>query len=141
MPIDPGELIARMEWAAENDVRELFFCIGKTQVKIRRAQDSKPKPATAAPTSAAKSEAEGKPDTDAAIVSAPLAGLCHLGPEAGSKAFVSPGDSVSEGQTLCVIEAMKVMTSIPAPRAGKLDELLVADGTSVTVGTPLMRLV
>lgn len=139
MPIDARDLIAKMEWAAANDLRELHFCLGRTQVKIRRGEDGTRGPEPVRPLPAGP-ETAAAPDAAADVLTAPLAGLCHLGPEAGSAPFVAPGDGIAEGQTLCVIEAMKVMTPIPAPRAGTLAEILVAEGETVAVGAPLMRL-
>ncbi len=142
MPIDVRELIEKMEWAAANDLRELRFCIGRTQVKMRRGVALRATvPDRSLPTQPVTDDApETGSGEEPGKVTAPLAGMCHLGPEAGSEAFVSVGDAVTEGQTLCVIEAMKVMTPIPSPRAGTLAEILVADGTSVAVGDPVMRL-
>lgn len=143
MPIDVRELIEKMEWAAANDLRALRLCIGGIEVRMRRSDGvpqaplpDRPLPATPAAGAAPQTDTSG----DAGIVQAPLAGMCHLGPEAGSQAFVTVGDTVTEGQTLCVIEAMKVMTSIPSPRSGTVEEILASDGTSVAVGDPLMRL-
>ncbi|WP_332881313.1 acetyl-CoA carboxylase biotin carboxyl carrier protein, partial [Brevirhabdus pacifica] len=56
----------------------------------------------------------------------------------GAPAFVSVGDKVSEGQTLLIIEAMKTMNQIPAPRAGTVKRIVVEDGAAVEFGAPLM---
>ena len=58
--------------------------------------------------------------------------------EPGAPSFISVGDSVSEGDTLLIVEAMKTMNHIPAPRAGTVRRILVEDGTPVEFGTPLM---
>ena len=67
-----------------------------------------------------------------------MVGTCYLQPEPGSPAFVSVGDQVSEGQTVIIIEAMKTMNQIPAPRSGKVTRILVDDGATVEFGAPLM---
>jgi acetyl-CoA carboxylase biotin carboxyl carrier protein len=71
-------------------------------------------------------------------VTSPMVGTVYLQSEPGTKPFVSIGDTVSEGQTLLIIEAMKTMNQIPAPRAGTLKRILVEDGAPVEYGAPLM---
>ena len=66
-----------------------------------------------------------------------MVGTVYLQPEPGTPPFVRVGDTVSEGQTLLIIEAMKTMNPIPAPRAGRIVEMLVADGQPVEFGEPL----
>ncbi|MEO6380247.1 MAG: acetyl-CoA carboxylase biotin carboxyl carrier protein subunit, partial [Caulobacteraceae bacterium] len=62
------------------------------------------------------------------LVKSPMVGTVYMSPQPGAEAFVKPGDKVAEGQTLLIIEAMKTMNPIPAPRAGVVAELLVGDG-------------
>jgi acetyl-CoA carboxylase biotin carboxyl carrier protein len=71
-------------------------------------------------------------------VTSPMVGTVYLQSEPGTKPFVAIGDTVSEGQTLLIIEAMKTMNQIPAPRAGTLKRILVEDGAAVEYGAPLM---
>ena len=66
-----------------------------------------------------------------------MVGTIYLQPEPGAAPFVRVGDMVSEGQTLLIVEAMKTMNPIPAPKSGRLLELLVADGQPVEFGEPL----
>lgn len=80
---------------------------------------------------------EGGSDHPGAIPS-PMVGTVYLSPQPGSPAFVKPGDSVEEGQTLLIIEAMKVMNPIPAPRSGKVASILVDDSQPVEFGQPLV---
>jgi acetyl-CoA carboxylase biotin carboxyl carrier protein len=67
-----------------------------------------------------------------------MVGTAYLQAEPGTPAFVSVGDTVAEGQTLMIVEAMKTMNQIPSPRAGKVTRILVGDGDPVEFGTPLM---
>ena len=67
-----------------------------------------------------------------------MVGTVYLQPEPGSAPFVKLGDKVEEGQTVLIIEAMKTMNQIPAPRAGTLRRILIEDGTPVEYGAPLM---
>jgi acetyl-CoA carboxylase biotin carboxyl carrier protein len=67
-----------------------------------------------------------------------MVGTAYLQPEPGAPSFVKVGDSVSEGQTVLIVEAMKTMNQIPAPRAGKVTRILIEDGAPVEFGAPLM---
>ena len=71
-------------------------------------------------------------------VTSPMVGTCFLQTEPGSPPFVSIGTTVIEGQTLLIIEAMKTMNHIPAPKAGTIKRILIEDGTPVEFGAPLM---
>jgi acetyl-CoA carboxylase biotin carboxyl carrier protein len=66
-----------------------------------------------------------------------MVGSVYLQPEPGAEPFVKVGDTVAAGQTLMIIEAMKTMNPIPAPKAGKIVEILVEDGQPVEFGEPL----
>lgn len=67
-----------------------------------------------------------------------MVGTAYTQAEPGTPPFVKPGDTVSEGQTILIIEAMKTMNHIPAPRAGKVARILIEDGAPVEFGAPLM---
>ncbi|MES1157345.1 MAG: acetyl-CoA carboxylase biotin carboxyl carrier protein [Alphaproteobacteria bacterium] len=73
-------------------------------------------------------------------VSSPMVGTAYLSPEPGAAPFIKPGDSVTEGQTLMVVEAMKTFNPIPAPRAGKVKQILVSDAQPVEFGEALVIL-
>ena len=72
-----------------------------------------------------------------AIVS-PMVGTAYVASEPGGKPFVAVGDQVREGQTVLIIEAMKVMNPIPTPKSGRISRILVEDGQPVEFGEPLM---
>jgi acetyl-CoA carboxylase biotin carboxyl carrier protein len=72
------------------------------------------------------------------VVKSPMVGTVYVAPEPGAAPFVKVGDTVSVGQTLIIIEAMKVMNPIKAPRAGKITHILIQDGSPVEFGEPLM---
>ncbi len=78
----------------------------------------------------------GKPNKNAVI--APMVGTAYLAPAPGSRPFVEVGSVVKEGQTLLIIEAMKTMNQIPAPRSGKVTEILVEDASPVEYGEALI---
>ncbi len=71
-------------------------------------------------------------------VTSPMVGTVYLSAEPGAAPFVGVGASVTEGQTVLIIEAMKTMNHIPAPRAGVVKRIVVEDGTAVEYGAPLM---
>ncbi len=74
----------------------------------------------------------------AGTVTSPMVGTIYTAPEPEAKPFVSVGDSVKEGQTLLIIEAMKVMNNLPAPRAGTVKQIMVQDGQPVEYGEALL---
>jgi acetyl-CoA carboxylase biotin carboxyl carrier protein len=71
-------------------------------------------------------------------VTSPMVGTAYLAAEPGATPFVAIGATVTEGQTVLIIEAMKTMNHIPAPRAGTVKRILIEDGTPVEYGAPLM---
>ena len=78
-----------------------------------------------------------EPDLSNAVTS-PMVGTAYLAPEPGAEPFVSIGDEVAEGATIMIIEAMKTMNQIPAPRAGRVRAVLVENAEPVEFGEPLM---
>lgn len=72
------------------------------------------------------------------VVPSPMVGTAYLASEPGKPPFVSVGTKVAAGQTLIIIEAMKTMNQIPAPRAGTVTQILVEDGVPVEYGEPLV---
>ncbi|NPD15808.1 acetyl-CoA carboxylase biotin carboxyl carrier protein [Xinfangfangia sp. D13-10-4-6] len=91
--------------------------------------------AAAAPAAIAVSE---DPSQHPGAVTSPMVGTVYLAAEPGAAAFVSVGTQVKEGQTLLIIEAMKTMNHIPAPKSGTVKRILVDDATPVEYGAPLM---
>ena len=90
--------------------------------------------AAAAPVMAKKSDLSSHPG----LVSSPMVGTAYAAPSPGAPPFVKIGDMVAEGQTLLIIEAMKTMNQIPAPRAGRITQIIISDGQPVEFGEPLM---
>ena len=91
----------------------------------------------AAPAADATSAAED-PASHPGAVTSPMVGTVYMQAEPGAPAFVSTGQQVAEGDTLLIVEAMKTMNHIPAPRAGTVKRILVEDGAAVEYGAPLM---
>ena len=100
--------------------------------------------AAAAPAAAvaAAPEAAGgaDPSSDPGAVTSPMVGTVYTSPEPGAPAFIAVGAQVSEGDTLLIVEAMKTMNHIPAPRSGTVKRILVEDGAAVEFGAPLVIL-
>ncbi|CYU32802.1 acetyl-CoA carboxylase biotin carboxyl carrier protein [Streptococcus suis] len=103
-------------------------------------------PASPAPVSAvemsepAPVEASSAPAAEGAVVESPLVGVAYLSPAPDKPAFVAVGDTVKKGQTLMIIEAMKVMNEVPADRDGVITEILVANQDVVEFGQGLVRI-
>jgi acetyl-CoA carboxylase biotin carboxyl carrier protein len=126
----------------ETGLTEIEYAIGERRIRVVRGALSAPSvtvamPAAAAP--AAPAAAAIAVETPGAVKS-PMVGTAYLSPQPEAPPFIKVGDSVREGQTLLIIEAMKVMNQIPAPRAGRVSQILVADGTPVEFGQALVVL-
>ncbi|MGH7023406.1 MAG: acetyl-CoA carboxylase biotin carboxyl carrier protein [Caulobacteraceae bacterium] len=96
-----------------------------------------PAPAASVAAPAPAPTAEAEPVRAGETVTSPMVGTVYLQPQPGSPAFVKVGDAVAAGQTLLLIEAMKTMNPIAAPKAGVVLELLVIDAQPVEFGEPL----
>lgn len=94
-------------------------------------------PAAAAP-AAAPAASNDDPASAPGAVTSPMVGTAYLAAEPGAAPFVKIGDTVSEGDTLLIVEAMKTMNHIPAPKSGTVKRILVEDGSPVEFGAPLM---
>lgn len=140
---DLTEIAVTREYA-ENDVLKVKVSRQSLPVAIPApAHAAPPTPAAAAPAGdAGPAPAARAAPTDPAehpgAVTSPMVGTAYLAPEPGADPFVSLGQQVVAGQTLLIIEAMKTMNQIPAPRSGTVRRILVADGTPVEYGAPLM---
>jgi acetyl-CoA carboxylase biotin carboxyl carrier protein len=98
-----------------------------------------PAPA-AAPTAAPVAAAAADPASHPGAVTSPMVGTVYMAAEPGAAAFISVGTTVAEGDTLLIIEAMKTMNHIPAPKSGTVKRILVEDGGAVEFGAPLVIL-
>lgn len=78
--------------------------------------------------------------SDAGAVKSPMVGTAYTAPEPGARPYVEVGDPVQEGQTIMIVEAMKTMNQIPAPRGGKITAIYVEDGQPVEYGEPLVAI-
>lgn len=128
----------------ETDLTEIEVEQDDLRIRVSRAGTPQyvsapipaPVAAVAAPAAAAAPAATIRDNKNA--VTAPMVGTAYLSPAPGARPFVEVGSNVQEGQTILIIEAMKTMNQIPAPRSGKVTEILVADAAPVEYGEPLI---
>ena len=95
-------------------------------------------PALAAPEAAAAAASPADFSKHPGAVSSPMVGTAYRCPEPGAAPFVDVGSTVREGQTVLIVEAMKTMNAIPAPRSGTVTRILVENGQPVEYGEPLL---
>ncbi|MEJ8573481.1 acetyl-CoA carboxylase biotin carboxyl carrier protein [Microbaculum marinum] len=132
----------------ETDLSEIEIEQNGLRVRVARSVTvAAPVAAHAAPAPGPVSSAdrgEGRPATTAdtglkpGTVTSPMVGTAYRAPEPGAQPFVDVGTAVREGQTLLIVEAMKTMNPIPAPRTGTVTAILVEDGQPVEYGEPLL---
>jgi acetyl-CoA carboxylase biotin carboxyl carrier protein len=137
-PIDMRLVRRLADVLNDTDLTEIEVQQGELRIKVARNVAGAAGPATFSPSPAAPGAAPARPtEREGDVVNSPMVGTVYLQPEPGAAPFVRVGDTVSEGQTLLIVEAMKTMNPIPAPRAGRILEMLVADGQPVEFGEPL----
>ena len=140
--IDPELIRLLAGLLDETNLSEIEITDGDRRVRVARqisgvATVMAPQPAAAAPGAAAAPEV---PETVGHPVTAPMVGTAYLAPEPGAAPFIKPGDRVVEGQTVMIVEAMKVMNPIRAPQGGIVLEVKVTDGQPVEYGEVLLTL-
>ncbi len=109
---------------------------GEWRLRLEKAQGAAPAavPAPAGPVAVPAAQEE-----QAAVIKAPLVGTFYSAPAPGEAPFVSPGDRVKKGQTVCVLEAMKMMSEVPAPMDCVIEAVLLGDGELAGFDAPLFR--
>ncbi len=153
---DVAFIAALAELLRENDLTELqvkreYADNDSLNVRVSRMQPQAAAPQVVhapaapapgpAPASAPAAQAADAPEDPAAhpgAVLSPMVGTVYLQPEPGAPSFIKVGAEVSEGDTLIIVEAMKTMNHIPAPRSGTVKRILVEDGAPVEFGAPLV---
>lgn len=133
-----GDFIRKLaDLLQETGLSEIEFQEGDKRLRISRP--------TVAQAFAAAAPAPAQPSAEAApagppanALTSPMVGTAYLAPEPSAPPFVKVGDTVKEGQTVLIVEAMKVMNPIRAPRAGIISQVLVTDGQPVEFGEPLL---
>ena len=142
-----AELVRQLaELLNENELTEVEVQDGERRIVVKRqlqAAAAAPAfapaaPAAAAPAPAAAAAPAGPPAAHPGTVKSPMVGTVYLSGEPGAKPFVAAGQTVREGETLVIVEAMKVMNPITAPRGGRIVQLLVANAQPVEFDQPLV---
>jgi len=135
---DLGEIEVRREYG-ENDSLDVRVCRhAPAPVMMAATAPAAAAVPVASPAAPPAPEAADDPARHPGCVTSPMVGTAYLCPEPGATPFVAVGTTVTEGQTLMIVEAMKTMNHIPAPRAGTVKRIMVSDGTPVEYGAPLM---
>ena len=138
-----ADLIRKLaEVINETGLTEIEYAEGDRRIRVARGvatqgvvmQAAAPMAAAAAPAPGAAAPAAAPGNA----VTSPMVGTVYLAAEPGAAPFVKPGDRVGEGQTLLIIEAMKVMNPIKSPRAGTVGQVLVGNSEPVEYGQPLI---
>ena len=148
MRIDPALVRELANLLTENELTEIEVADGDRRIKVAREiatvvaapAAAAPPAIAAAPSPAAPAAAAAAPPEEEVAgqtVKSPMVGTAYLSPEPGAKAFVQVGDTVKAGDTLLIVEAMKVMNPITAPEGGTLKKLMVSDGQPVEFDQPL----
>ncbi|WP_299666205.1 acetyl-CoA carboxylase biotin carboxyl carrier protein [uncultured Ruegeria sp.] len=118
-------------------VSRMSQTVAPVQVAVPTAAPAAPAP-VAAPAAAEAPAAADDPASHPGAVTSPMVGTVYMQPEPGAPSFITVGASISEGDTLLIVEAMKTMNHIHAPKSGTIKRILVGDGDAVEFGTPLV---
>jgi len=143
LTVDGALVRALAALLAETGLSEIEYAVGDRRIRVaRNAVVSLAPAAAAAPSAPNGAGTPGEPSLAAhpGAVKAPMVGTVYLSPQPEAPPFAKLGDTVSAGQPLLIIEAMKVMNQIRAPRAGRLTQILVDDGAPVEYGEVVMVL-
>lgn len=132
------EILALMDRFEASSAVKLELELGELRLKLERGTAA----AAADPVSVAAPSSVPAPaqQEEGTLVKAPLVGTFYAASAPGEAPFVALGDQVKEGQTLCILEAMKMMSEVPAPVSGEIVEILAEDGSLVGFDTPLFRI-
>ena len=150
--MNQNEIKELVEFLVEKDIAEFELERGDVKIRIKRgptvvatsfvppaAAPAPLPPLAAAPAPAAAAPAN-ESDEGFDIIKSPIVGTFYEAASPGSPAFVKEGDTVSVGQVLCIVEAMKLMNEIESETAGKILKILVSNGQPVEYGQPLFRI-
>ena len=146
MRIDPALVRELAELLTDNELTEIEVEDGDRRIKVQRgpaavigAAPAPAAPALSGPPAHAKEDlAAPEEDVSGKTVKSPMVGTAYLSPQPGAAPFVNVGDAVKAGDTLLIVEAMKVMNPITAPEGGIVKKILVSDGQPVEFDQPLV---
>ncbi len=143
MQVDTKLVRELADLLGETGLTEIEVEDGTRKIRVSRGgsvaapAQYQPTPAAAAPAPAAAAPAEPAAEPHADAVKSPMVGTAYLSPEPGAAAFKAIGDKVAAGDTIIIVEAMKVMNPIVAPKGGTLKAMFVEDGSPIEFDQPL----
>ncbi|MHB2020516.1 MAG: acetyl-CoA carboxylase biotin carboxyl carrier protein [Candidatus Xenobia bacterium] len=145
-PVTPDTVREFCDIACANDLAELDVQVGDFHLRIMRTEPEPVMPFVTLPMQAAPAHAAAPPaavearpaDENRQTIKSPLAGVFYRAPSPGAPPYVEEGDEVREGQTVCIIEAMKLMNEISAEMYGRVRRILVQNAQVVEAGQDLM---
>jgi len=153
MRIDPALVRELAQLLSDNELTEIEVQDGDRRIKVTREPAAvlaapaqmapQMAPALTAPPMHGKEDVGGSPaaaqdEISGTTVKSPMVGTAYMSPEPGAKPFIEVGATVKAGDTLCIVEAMKVMNPITAPEAGTIRKIMVADAQPVEFDQPLV---
>ena len=139
--IDADAVRKLAELLEETGLTEIEYSHDGWALRVSKGATAVAAQVPAAPLPAAIADAgTGEQGVPQGAVTSPMVGVAYTSPDPDSPAFVTEGETVKEGQTLLLVEAMKVFNQITAPRAGTVKKILVESGTPVEFGEPLLIL-
>jgi len=141
IPVDPDAIRQLAAILAETGLSEIEIADKDNRIRVARTISGAPAAApvqVVVPNAPAATAVSAEPSIPAGAVTSPMVGVAYLSPEPGAPNFVTVGQSVSAGQTLLLIEAMKTFNQIKAPSAGTVTQILVASGSPVEYGEALV---
>ena len=141
--IDAEAIRTLSELLAETGLTEIEIEQNGARIRVARAgavAATQPVAVAAAPVAAPAAMSAPSSGPQAGAITSPMVGTVYVASEPGKPPFVKVGQQVKEGETLFIVEAMKTMNPIPAPRAGMVKEICVEDGTPVEFGQMLLVL-
>jgi len=144
MNIDLTQIQALLRILEKRDVTEFEFEDEHVRLRLVRGAASvvttaSPQPIVVAPAPVAQATNEPRDEVESDFITSPFVGTFYAAPGPGKPPFVTMGESVKEGQTVCIVEAMKLMNEIETEFACVIEERLVQDGQPVEFGTKLFR--
>jgi acetyl-CoA carboxylase biotin carboxyl carrier protein len=131
------EIRALIRLAAESEITELFVDAPHVKVRITKAAAGSSPAAPATSRSATDGQSTPGPEAGYVPIVAPMVGTFYRSPKPDAPPFVVEGDTVEVGQTVCILEAMKLFNEIPSEIAGRIARILVDNGAPVEYGQPL----
>lgn len=136
--IDNDTIRQLAELLDETNLTEIEVAAGDNRIRVARQGTMVAAAPAAAPVAAAAPAAPADAGSHPGAVKSPMVGVVYFAPEPGAAPFISVGSSVSEGQTLMLIEAMKTFNPIRAPKSGKISQIIATDGHPVEYDEPLV---